>query len=113
MAELIVDFRDEDRDKFEAIKNGSKKIEVRAATEKYRTYEPGDKIILTCGEDKYETEITQVDHFRSIEDLFNYYHYSEVLREATSADEAQLIIEASPDYEEKISKLGVMAFKLK
>ncbi len=51
---IVFRFRTINKDIFEAIKSGKKKVETRAATEKYRNIKAGDTVKLVCENEQKE-----------------------------------------------------------
>lgn len=109
---LILRFREIDRDKFLAIKDGRKSIETRAATVKYAGLKVGDRLVAMCGKDKIEKEIIEARHFDSLEEMFAVYDINRILPGVTTLQDAQKIYYSFPNYKEKISEHGIMALVL-
>ena len=65
----ILKFRLVNKDIFEAIVRGKKKIETRAATEKYRKIKVGDTVILKCGKKNLTKKVLRVEHSSQITNL--------------------------------------------
>ncbi len=61
--------REEDKLFFEAIKNGIKTTETRAATEKYRTIKEGDVLDFVCGKEHLKKGVRSVKLFKTIEQV--------------------------------------------
>ncbi|MEK7614524.1 MAG: hypothetical protein AAB428_02575 [Patescibacteria group bacterium] len=95
------------------IKKGSKKIETRAATSRFRKIEKGDMLVLSCGKEKLKKQVLSVKRFESIPALFKTYRLKDVMPEKKSIEEATLAYYSYHGYEEKIKKFGLIAFKLK
>lgn len=112
MKEVVLRFRASDRAIFEAILNGQKTIETRAATKKYNQITAGDTLVLVCGEDRASKNITRVEHFESLKDLFRTFNFKTILPQAKSTEEASKIILSFPGYKEKIKAHGIMALVL-
>lgn len=112
MKKVVLRFRAVDQDIFEAIKNGTKKVETRAATEKFSSLVVGDMLVLTCGGGRFEKRISKATHFNSLGELFDTYEVGEVLPAADSLEEARKIYHSFPGYEAKIKKYGIMALEL-
>ena len=55
-------FNQENRDIFNAIKSGQKKVETRAATVKYKNIKEGDEVVFVCGKDKFSKQVGSVKH---------------------------------------------------
>jgi ASC-1-like (ASCH) protein len=109
---LSTRFREVDRDKFEAVRDGIKTIETRAATARYAKLKVGDVIVATCGKDKVEKEIIEAKHFNSIEEMFEVYEMRSILPGVTALGEAQKIYYSFPGYKEKIQEHGIIALVL-
>lgn len=112
MKKVVLRFRQVDRDKFNAVKVGTKKIETRAATDKFNSLVAGDVLVLICGSDREEKKIKKASHFASLEELFATYTIKDVLPTANSIEEAKAIYYSFPNYEEKIKQHGIIALEL-
>ena len=108
----LLKFRAVNRDTFEAIRSGEKKIETRAATERYRNIRAGDVVVLSCGKQKFQRAIKSAQHFKSIPALFKKYKIKEVMPEVKTLKEAEKVYYSYPAYEEKIKKFGLIALEL-
>ena len=62
----ILRFRAINKDIFKAIRNGKKKVETRAATERYRNIKIGDTIKLICGKYSFEMKVKKVKIYKTI-----------------------------------------------
>lgn len=108
----IIKFRAENEDIFEAILSGKKKVETRAATERYREIKPGDTIILICGKRCAEKKVTKVEFFKSISAILKKYKPQAINPKISTAKEAKEMWESFSGYKEKIKKYGLMAMRL-
>ncbi|MEK7151604.1 MAG: ASCH domain-containing protein [Patescibacteria group bacterium] len=106
-------FRAVNRDIFEAIRDGKKKIETRAATIKYRNIEAGDIVILSCGKDKFSKTVAAVNVFKTISALLKKYKVKEINPGVESEGELRDIYYSFPGYKEKIRDNGLVALELK
>lgn len=112
MTKLQLRFRQIDRDKYQAIVDGRKTVETRAATPKYRQLATGDELVAVCGQDNYRTTIKRVRHFGSIAALLDYYGIDAVLPGVRSLAEATAIYHSFPGYKGKIKDHGLLALEL-
>jgi ASC-1-like (ASCH) protein len=71
-------FRAVNRDIFEAICDGTKKIETRAATIKFQNIKEGDKLVLVCGKGKVEKVVKTADYVASIAALLKKYKVKDI-----------------------------------
>lgn len=110
---FILRFRAVNQDIFDAIKTGKKKVETRAATEKYRRIVAGDKIILICGENKLEKRIRKAQIFKTIAVLLKKYSVKSINPAVESAEELRKLYYSFPGYREKLKKFGLIALELK
>ena len=109
---IALKFREANRDIFEAIKSGIKKVETRAATEKYRGLKGGEKVKLICGTDTFQKEIVKVTIFASIEGLLKKYRPEEINPKVNSREELAQMFYSFPGYKEKIKQFGFVAIEL-
>ncbi len=108
----ILRFGAVNRDIFNAIKNGKKKVETRAATKRYRGIRTGDKVRLICDTQKFEKTIKKVKTFKSIRTLLGNYTVNEIIPGANDETELRKVYYSFPGYREKIKKHGLIAFEL-
>lgn len=109
---LRLNFRAADRDIFEAIRLGKKKIETRAGTEKYKDMKAGDKIVFVCRYKKFEKEIKKVERFKTIRALIKNYKPIEISPFCKTESELRGMYYSFPDYQDKIKKYGLIALTL-
>jgi len=110
---IVLRFRAANRDTFGAILDGSKKIETRAATIKYRGLKAGDIAVLSCGKDKVTKKILKVEYFKSIGAILKKYKPEMINRKTYTAEEARRTWHSYPGYREKIKRHGLIAMRLK
>ena len=108
----ILKFRAVDRDIFKMIINGGKKIETRAATERYRDIKAGDIIILVCGDKRVNKKVKKVGLFESIVAVLKKYKPEAINPNIHTAQEAKAMWYSFPGYKEKIKKYGLIAIEL-
>lgn len=109
----ILKFRLVNRDIFEAIRVGKKKVETRAATAKYRQIKKEDKVILVCGKSKFEKEVKKVKIFKTISALLKVYKPQQINPRIKTEKETREMYCNFPGYKVKIKKYGLIAFELK
>lgn len=101
-----------DRGIYEQVVSGVKTVETRAATDKYRVIEAGDTITFKCEKDEVIRSVSRVEHFNSLEEMFNHIPMEKILPQASDIDKARAIYYGFPHYKEKIAEHGIMAFTL-
>lgn len=106
-------FRETNQDIFEAIRNGKKKVETRAATVKYQNIKAGDTLVLVCGKDRFEKKVKAVKVYKSIAALVKKYKPGEIIPGLKTAKELEAAYYSFPGYKEKIAKVGLLALELK
>ena len=109
---IILRFRQVNRDVFDAIKNGIKKVETRAATERYRSMKVGDTLVFRCGKNSSERRVQSVEIFRTLAALFRKHKVTDINPKAKSAEELEKIYYSYSGYCEKIKKYGLIALVL-
>ncbi|MFA5098710.1 MAG: ASCH domain-containing protein [Candidatus Paceibacterota bacterium] len=102
-----------DKDIFNAIKNGQKKVETRAAIENYRKIGKGDTIIFICGVEKLKKKVLGAALYKSIGAVFKKHKIKDVFPLLISIKEARRAYYGFPGYRDKIKKYGLVAWKLK
>ncbi len=106
-------FRAVNRDIFEAIKNGSKKVETRAATEKYRDIKAGDELILICGRRKFKKTVKKTQIFKSIRAMLDKYKVNQIHPGFKNFEELAALHYSFPNYRQKLKMFGIIAMELK
>ncbi|MDD2646535.1 MAG: hypothetical protein PHV78_01370 [Patescibacteria group bacterium] len=109
---ILLRFRAVDRDIFEEIKKGVKKIETRAATVRYQGIAVGDNVILSCGSQKIKKIVFKIEKFKSIDALLKKYKPATINPRLHTKKEALAMWHSFPGYEEKIKKHGLIAIHL-
>jgi len=104
--------RESDRDIFEAIKKGRKKMETRAATPKYREVEAGDELVFTCGGKKLSKCVLSARVFKTIGSLLKEYQVKDINPAFKTEKELKKMYQSFPGYAEKIKKYGLIALEL-
>jgi ASC-1-like (ASCH) protein len=104
-------FRTVNSDIYEAIIDGTKKVETRAATSKYRAIAPGDTVTLVCGSRRSKKTVAKVSLFDSVEALVKQYDPEEINPSISTFEELAAMYESFPGYREKIKKCGLVAFE--
>jgi len=109
----ILRFRAINKDIFEAVKDGRKKAETRAATKKFKNICVGDRLVLVCGKQKFEKTVKAARHFKTIKAMLKKYNIGQINPWVSTEKELTQIYHKFPGYKEKIKKYGLIAFELK
>ncbi len=102
-----------DKDIFDAIKSGRKRIETRAATENYRKIGKGDTIVFVCGKKSLKKKIAGVKSYKSIGAVFKDYKIKDIFPSLSTIGEARRAYFSFPGYRDKIKKYGLISWRLK
>jgi ASC-1-like (ASCH) protein len=105
-------FRAVDKKNFDEVKNGSKPIETRAATMKYRLIEVGDTLLFVCGKERLSKKILKKYYFPSIDAMIKKIPYQEIMPSVKSIEEMKKTYSSYSGYNKKIKKFGIFAFEL-
>lgn len=105
-------FRKSDRDKFQEIANGTKTIETRASTIKYRSIKQGDKLTFVCGHAEITKSVVKVEHYNSLDEMLEALQLGQILPSAKNIEDAKKVYFSFPGYKEKIEAGGILAFHL-
>ncbi len=108
----VLRFRVINKSIFEAIKSGEKKVETRAATEKYQAITSGDVLKFVCGKKYFNRSVSGVFIFKTIATLLKRYRVKEINPHVGSKEDLVAMYYSFPGYYEKIQKYGIVAFKL-
>ncbi len=109
----VLRFRAVNRDIFEAIKGGKKKVETRAATARYSKIKAGDLVVLMCGKNKFEKTVKRAGIFKTVSSMLGKYKVKDIMPNLSSAEELQQTYYGYPNYREKIRKFGLVVLELK
>jgi ASC-1-like (ASCH) protein len=113
MSVRVLRFRSVNRDIFEAIKNGKKKIETRTASLKYRLTKAGDTIIFVCGKSKFSKIVKSVEMFRTVAAILKKHKLAQINPNIKTEKEARAMWKSFPGYANKIRRCGLIAFTLR
>ena len=104
-------FREIDRNTFERIKRGEKKIETRAGLPEYNEIESGDQLIISCGDETVTKTVVEAIHFASVKELLNKVSPEEIMPSGTTREQAIKKWNSFPGYPERIQKYGIIKLK--
>lgn len=110
---MILRFRTVNKDIFEAIASGRKKIETRAASSKYRNIKANDVVTLVCGSKRMNKTVKKAEHFSSIGAILKKYKPEAINPKTRTEKEAKDMWHSFPGYKEKIKEFGLIAITLK
>lgn len=106
-------FRAINRDTFQAIRDGRKKVETRAATVRYRDIKVGDVIAFVCGKEKFERRVRTATKFKTVAAMLKTYAAQDISPNYSTAKELRAKYNTFPGYREKIKKFGLIALELR
>jgi len=109
----ILKIRAANKDIFEAIKSGKKKVETRAATERYRGIGKGDNVQFVCGRDKFIKQVVAARVFPTLAALLKKYRPSQINPKIKTEAELRKMYYSFVNYRKKIKKFGLVAWELK
>ncbi len=112
MKRIALRFRSVDKENFNALREGNKKIETRAASPRYQSIEVGDMLVIACGGEKLEKMVQKVAHVRSVDELLEQFALADIFPYAKDTAEAKATYDSYPGYREKIATYGLLAFVL-
>ena len=110
---ITLRFRAANKDIFDMILRGRKRVETRAATKKYRNISPGDRIIFVCGRKRFIKTVVKVSRFRSIRAMLQVYSVKDIMPLLSREKELREAFYRYPNYKEKIRKFGLVALEFK
>jgi ASC-1-like (ASCH) protein len=109
----ILPVREADREIFNLIKTGEKKVETRAGGPKYQDIYKGDVVVFECGDDKFERTVAEVHKFNGVKSMLKRYKISDVHPLLKTEKELMDLYDSFPGYAERLKEYGIIAFKLK
>jgi ASC-1-like (ASCH) protein len=107
---VVLRFAKSGQREFEAIKAGTKTVETRAATMRYKGVTPGDTLVLICGSERLEKIVQKVSHYPSVLELLNAVEFRLISPWANSPSEVSASFNAYAGYDQKIKLNGLAAF---
>lgn len=113
MKKHVLRIREIDKIVFDNIKDGSKSVETRAATDKFRKIRVEDILVFVCGDHELEKKVEKVDYYKNIEEMVKEINFRSIMPFVDSIDEMKKVYFSFPNYEDKINNFGIVAFKLK
>ena len=108
----VLTFSVKNTDIFEALKNGEKKVETRAATKRYSGVRAGDTLEFKCAGKVFTRKVLEVQIFKSMSALLKCYSPETINPSVSSKEELRKMYYSFPGYREKIKKHGLVAFEL-
>ena len=109
----MLEFREVDRSTFDLVCEDKKKIETRAATEKYAGIAPGDTITFVCGNGTCSRQVAGVETFSSVEDIYRTYRPNQINPTWKTEQDGRDAWASFPNYMEKIQKSSSRKRKIK
>lgn len=109
----VLRFGAANKDIFDAIKDGTKKVETRAATTKFRNIKAGDTVILICGAKRFEKTVRSVHIYKTIRALLRSHEPKEINPRVSTEAELMDMYYSFPGYRDKIKKFGLIVLELK
>lgn len=108
---LTLRFQAVKRDIFEAVRNGRKEVETRAASPKFINIKEDDIIKCVCGKDFFEKKVKKAQIFKNIPEMLKKYKVKQIHPFVNSKKELEAVIMSFPNYREKIKKYGLIAME--
>lgn len=109
---VVLRFREENRDIFNAIRSGEKTVETRAATVKYRGITAGDAVKFVCGQDAFEKRVKTAMIFKTVADMLKTYTVTQINPMVADAAALEKLYYTFPGYREKLQEFGLIALEL-
>lgn len=104
-------FRAVDKDKFENLRRGIKRIETRAATSKYSVIKAGDSIIFRCADKSFSKNVSKARIFNSVEGMLRVYKIKDIMPHLDTVKKMKETYHSYPNYKEKMAKYGLIAIE--
>ncbi|TSC69025.1 MAG: hypothetical protein G01um101470_1089 [Parcubacteria group bacterium Gr01-1014_70] len=106
-------FRIKNKDIFEMIRSGKKRVETRTATAKYRNISSGNSVMFVCGSERFKKIVSKASHFKTIRAMLRVYKIPDIMPSLKSEQELRKAYYSYPNYKIKIQKFGLMAWEFK
>ena len=85
-------FRAVNRNIFDAIRSGKKKIETRAGSPKFFNIEVGDMLVFICGKDRFEKKVKKAKKFKDIKSLLKVYKPQDINPKTRNLKEFSILL---------------------
>jgi len=112
MKKYTLPVRSVDRDVYDLIESGAKKIETRAAGPRYENIQNGDLIVFKCGKDKFERTVKNVEKFENVEKMLVSHKVQDIDPRVETEEGLKKMYHSFPGYDERLKKYGIIAFEL-
>ncbi len=112
MKSFTLKLRSTDKEIFEAIKSGRKKVETRAATVRNVKMQAGDEVLFVCGKQSLKKSITKATKYRTIKAMLKDYEVKQIAPDLKTENELRDMYFAWPSYRDKIKQFGLIALEL-
>ncbi len=110
---ITLRFRAINKEFFQAIKTGRKKIETRAATIKYKNIKSGDLVEFVSGKQRFSRTVKSSKIFKNIGSMTKVHKLTDIMPNAKSTKDLEKSYNSFPGYREKLKKFGIIALKFK
>lgn len=112
MKKYTLVIREVDREIYDALRSGEKKVETRANSPKYVAISNGDFLVFKCGDNSFEKQITVVKRFSDIDKMLSCYRVQDINPRLKTREQLITMYNSFPNYDEKIKQFGLIAFEL-
>jgi peptidoglycan LD-endopeptidase CwlK len=110
--EILFEFREVDRARFEEVRSGIKRIETRAAQPKYQDIREGDEITFVCGGDQCAKRVTRVFRWKNIDEMLREVELKYVMPDLDTIQQVKERYASYPKYDRLIEEFGIVGFEL-
>ena len=104
--------RNVDGDVFRALKDGSKRVEVRAGGPKYNDIAEGDVAVFIYGDESVERLVEKIRRFGSLDELLGEYSVRLLTPWVDSKEDYIRRMNGFPGYPERIAEFGLIVLEL-
>jgi len=112
MTKHVLRIRGVDKIVLDSIKDGTKTIETRAGTDKFRRIKTGDILVLICQGERLEKQVKKIKHFKGINEMLKSIDYKKIMPWVDSEEQAKQVWYSFSNYKEEIKQFGLVAFWL-
>ncbi|MBX4190203.1 hypothetical protein KW791_02830 [Candidatus Parcubacteria bacterium] len=102
-----------DKEIFEAIKTGKKKVETRAASARNGLMKEGDSIVFVLGSQKITKKIKKAKVYKTIGAMLRVYKVKDIAPHLKTPSQLRDMYQQFSGYAGKIKKFGIIAVELK
>lgn len=106
----ILPIRETDKEIYDLIKNGKKKVETRGGGPRYANISDRDVVKIKCGKDSFLRRVKNVKKFKSVDEMLKIYDVLDIDPRISTAEELKKLYRSFPGQEERLVQIRHYCF---